>query len=171
MYDFEEGTTRQKDLRNRLSSAQIELAQLKRFVHNLQYSSDADAVGLLVRLRMGEDIAELASAEPLRSEWCVCSTISYQFRAVKLTADKGCQSRNMLTVLIYRYNIPSPILWKLECHTCTHQLKTRVTTPGPKRWYKLMSLINPNRPIQIISPHGRTHTVDTDSSLVFMAVS
>jgi uncharacterized protein YlxW (UPF0749 family) len=50
MYDSEEGTTRQQDLRNRLSSAQIELAQLKRFVHSLQNSSDADAAGLLARL-------------------------------------------------------------------------------------------------------------------------
>jgi hypothetical protein len=69
MYDIEEGTTRLQNLRKRLGPAQIELTQAKRFIHSLQYSSDADAVGLLVRLRVGEDIAKLASAEPLRSEW------------------------------------------------------------------------------------------------------
>lgn len=90
MYDFEEGTTRQQDLRNQLSSTQIELAQLKRFIYSLQYSSDADAVGLLARLRVGEDIARLASAEPLHSEWYVRSTNVYQSGAVELTADKGC---------------------------------------------------------------------------------
>jgi hypothetical protein len=78
MYDIEEGTTRLRNLRKQLGSAQIELTQAKRFIHSLRYSSDADAVGLLVRLRMGEDIAELASAEPLRSKWCVCSRIVYQ---------------------------------------------------------------------------------------------
>jgi hypothetical protein len=68
MYDSEEGTTRQQDPRNRLGSAQIELAKLKRFVHSLQNSSDADAAGLLARLRMGEDIAQLTNAEPLHWE-------------------------------------------------------------------------------------------------------
>lgn len=68
MYDLEEGTTRLQALRNRLSSAENELAQMKRYVHNLQFSSDADAAGLLARLRMGEDIARLATAEPLHSK-------------------------------------------------------------------------------------------------------
>jgi hypothetical protein len=48
LYDIEEGTTRLQNLRNRLSSAQIELTQTKGFVHSLRYSSDADAAGLLV---------------------------------------------------------------------------------------------------------------------------
>jgi hypothetical protein len=116
MYDIEEGTTRLQNLRKRLFSAQIELTQAKRFIHSLQYSSDADVAGLLVRLRMGEDIAKLASAEPLRSEWCVCSRNVYQSGLIKLTADKGRRSQNMLTVLNSLYNMPSPTLWKLEPH-------------------------------------------------------
>jgi hypothetical protein len=91
MYDTEEGTTRLQNLRKRLDPAQNELTQAKRFIHSLRYSSDADAAGLLVRQRMGENIAELASAEPLRSRWCVCSRNVYQSGLVKLTADKGCQ--------------------------------------------------------------------------------
>jgi hypothetical protein len=169
LYDIEEGTTRLQNLGNRLNSAQTELAQTKRFIHNLRYSSDADAAGLLVRLRRGEDIAQLASAEPLHSNWYVRSMNVYQPGPVKLTADKGCQSQNMLTVLIYRYNIPSPILRKLDRHTYTHQLKTFVTTPCPRKWYKHISLINPHPSTPTISPQGRLHTVDTYSSLLFMA--
>jgi hypothetical protein len=116
MYDSEKGTTRQQNLRNQLSSVQIELARLKRFVHSLRNSSDADAAGLLARLRMGEDLVQLANAEPLHWERYVRFTDVYQSRAVKLTADGEFQSQNMLTILIYRWNILLPVLWKLERH-------------------------------------------------------
>jgi hypothetical protein len=69
MYDIEEGTTWLQSLHNRLRSAQIELTQTKRFVHSLRNSSDAGAAGLLARLRMGKDIAQLASAKPLHLKW------------------------------------------------------------------------------------------------------
>jgi hypothetical protein len=87
MYDVEEGMSRLQNLRSRLSSTQIELARTKYFVHSLRYSSDADAIGLLARLRMGEDIARLESAEPLHSKWYVRSTNVYQSVLVKLTAE------------------------------------------------------------------------------------
>jgi hypothetical protein len=43
MYDVEEGITRSQELRRRLSSAHIELTQMKGFIHDLQYSSESDA--------------------------------------------------------------------------------------------------------------------------------
>jgi hypothetical protein len=110
---------------------------------------------------MGEDIAQLASAEQLHSKWYVRSMNVYQPGPVKLTADKGCQSQNVLTVLDYWYNIPSPIMWKLERHTCAHRLKTLVTTPDSKRWYKHICLLNPYRSIPVISPHVAARTMLT----------
>jgi hypothetical protein len=67
MYDVEEGITRLQDLRARLSSACGELAYMKCFIDRLKFSSDADAAWLLVRLRMGDGIAQIASTEPPRS--------------------------------------------------------------------------------------------------------
>jgi hypothetical protein len=78
MYDVEEGTTRLQDLQTRLNSARTELAQMKCFIHRLQYSSDADAAWLLVRLRMGEGIAQVASIEPTRSNGYVRFMRVYQ---------------------------------------------------------------------------------------------
>lgn len=66
MFDVREGVTWSQELRTRLSSAHLELAQMKSFIHNLQYSSDSDAAWMLVRLRMGDDIAQLAGVESLR---------------------------------------------------------------------------------------------------------
>jgi len=63
MYDVEEGITRLQDLRTQLSSACGELASMKHFIDTLKFSSDADAAWLLVRLRMGDDIAQVASIE------------------------------------------------------------------------------------------------------------
>jgi hypothetical protein len=161
MYDIEEGTTRLQNLRKRLGSAQIELTEAKNFIYSLRYSSDADAVGLLVRLRMGEDITELASAEPLRSEWCVCSRIVYQSGHVKLTANKGCQSQNMLTVLIYRYNILSPTLWKLEHHISTYRFNDLATNPSARILYNLICSINPYHSVPDIHSLDCGRTVDT----------
>lgn len=67
MYDVEERITRSQDLRARLRSAHIELTQMKSLIHNLRYGSDSNAASLLVRLRMGEDIAQVADVESLRS--------------------------------------------------------------------------------------------------------
>lgn len=67
MFDVIEGVTWSENLRTRLSSAHLELAHMRSFIHNLQYGSDSDAASLLVRLRMGEDIAQLAVVESLRS--------------------------------------------------------------------------------------------------------
>lgn len=72
MYDVEEGITRLQDLRTRLDSARIELARMKCFIHSLQFSSDEDAAWLLVRLRMGDDLPQVASVEPPRSNEYVC---------------------------------------------------------------------------------------------------
>lgn len=63
MYDVEEGITRLQDLRTRLSSAHEELTRMKCFIDSLKFSSDADAAWLLVRLRMGDDIAQVVSME------------------------------------------------------------------------------------------------------------
>jgi DNA-binding FadR family transcriptional regulator len=106
MCDFEESTTWQQDLRDQLSSAQIELVQLRLSVLSLRYSSDADAARLLARLRTGEDIAQLATAEPVHRKRYARFTNVCQFRAVKLTADKGFQSQNMLMVPNHPHNIP-----------------------------------------------------------------
>lgn len=68
MYDVDEGITRLQDLRTRLSSVCEELARMKRFIDNLKFSSDADAAWLLVCLRTGGGIAQVASIEPPRSD-------------------------------------------------------------------------------------------------------
>ena len=120
MYDIDEGTTWLQDLRNQLSSAQTELERMKRSIHSLKCNSDADAAGLLARLRMGENIAQLASAESLHQKRHVHSTFIYQSKPVKLIVGKGYQSQNMLAVLFYQYNIPLTILWKLEHPTSMH---------------------------------------------------
>ena len=67
IYDAAEGVTRQQDLRTRLQSAEIELGQAREFIHNLQHSSIEDAALLLTRLRLGEDVAELANKGARRS--------------------------------------------------------------------------------------------------------
>jgi hypothetical protein len=77
-YDFEEGTTRLQDLRTRLDSARIELARMQRFIHSLQFSSDADAAWLLVQLRLGYGIAQVAGIEAPRSNEYVCFKRVYQ---------------------------------------------------------------------------------------------
>lgn len=59
--------TRQQDLRTQLISVREELMRMKRFIDSLKFSSDADAARLLVRLRMGHDIARLVSMEVTRS--------------------------------------------------------------------------------------------------------
>jgi hypothetical protein len=61
IYDAAEGVSRQQDLRTRLHSVEAELGQTKGFIHNLQHSSNRDAATLLKRLRLGEDVAELAN--------------------------------------------------------------------------------------------------------------
>lgn len=67
IYDAAEGVSRQQDLRTRLHSAEAELRQARGFIHNLQHSSNEDAALLLTRLRLGEDVAELASKGARRS--------------------------------------------------------------------------------------------------------
>jgi hypothetical protein len=78
MYDVEEGITRLQDLRTRLSSACEELARMKFFIDSLKFSSDADAAWLLVRLRMGGGIAQVASIESQRSNGYVRFMRVYQ---------------------------------------------------------------------------------------------
>lgn len=78
MYDIEEGITRLHDLRTRMSSARLELARMKSFIHSLQFSSDTDAAWLLVRLRMGYGIAQVANIEPPRSNEYVRFVRVYQ---------------------------------------------------------------------------------------------
>lgn len=67
IYDAAEGVSRQQDLRTRLHSVEAELGQTKGFIHNLQHSSNRDAATLLKRLRLGEDVAELANTATPRS--------------------------------------------------------------------------------------------------------
>lgn len=67
IYDAAEGVTRQQYLRTRLHSAETELEQAREFIHNLQHSSIEDASLLLTRLRLGEDVAELANKGARRS--------------------------------------------------------------------------------------------------------
>lgn len=75
-YDIEEGLTRQQDLRTRLSSAQKELAHMEDLVRELRHGSDAYAIQLLVRLRMGEDVAQLVDVGRRHSIRYVFSTKS-----------------------------------------------------------------------------------------------
>jgi hypothetical protein len=58
---------RLQDLRTRLNSAREESTHINRFIDSLKFSLDADAAWLLVRLRMGDDIAQVVSMEILRS--------------------------------------------------------------------------------------------------------
>ena len=112
---------------------------------------------------MGENIAQLASAESLHQKRHVHSTFIYQSKPVKLTVGKGCESQNMLAVLFYQHNIPSTILWKLERPTSTHRFKYSVTRPGSQRPSKLVSLVNSYLPVLIMSPPAHKHTFDTYS--------
>ena len=61
IYDTAEGVSRQQDLRTGLHSAEAELGQARGFIHSLQHSSTENAALLLTRLRLGEDVAELAN--------------------------------------------------------------------------------------------------------------
>jgi hypothetical protein len=66
IYDAAEGVSRQQDLQTRLHSVEAGLGQTRGFIHNLQHSSNRDAAILLKRLRLGEDVAELANAATRR---------------------------------------------------------------------------------------------------------
>jgi len=72
MYDVQEGVTRLQDLRTQLSSAREELTRMKCLIDSLKFSSDADAAWLLVRLRMGYDVAQVVNTEISRSNEYVC---------------------------------------------------------------------------------------------------
>lgn len=67
MHDVEEDITQSQDLSTRSSSAYIELAQMKSFIHKLQHRSNADAAWFLVPTRVGDDIAELVDVESMGS--------------------------------------------------------------------------------------------------------
>lgn len=80
MYDVQEGVTRLQDLRTQLSSAREELTHMKCLIDSLKFSSDADAAWLLVRLRMGDDIAQVVNTESPRSNEYVYFKRVYQSR-------------------------------------------------------------------------------------------
>ena len=70
--------TRQLDPHTQLGSVHEELAQMKSFLHGLQYGSHADATELLARLRIGEDIARLTKADKRSSKEYVCCLRVYK---------------------------------------------------------------------------------------------
>lgn len=76
IYDAAEGVSRQQDLRTRLHSVETELGQTRSFIHNLQHSSNGDAAVLLIRLRLGEDVAELVNTGERRSARYYCFNLS-----------------------------------------------------------------------------------------------
>jgi len=51
---------------------------MKCFIDSLKFSSDADAAWLLVRLRMGDDLPQVASLKPSRLDEYVCFIRVYQ---------------------------------------------------------------------------------------------
>jgi hypothetical protein len=103
MYDMAEGITKQQDLRTRLDYVSAELVQMRDLFHNLQHSSDADAMMLYMRLRAGEDVTHLLGAGIPISNRYVCSSRVRELEMLTIVEEN--QDMDMRTNLIYGHKL------------------------------------------------------------------
>lgn len=122
---------------------------MKRFIHGLQHRSEADAAYLLVRLRMGDGVADLSNIESLRSGEYVRPIRAYWVNRIDVL--KG-RRRSMCMSLRLLCTILSPALKSLGCCTSANLSRPMLARPTTRMQRSLALHNNQCRSVPIIFP-------------------